>query len=141
MVQHMPKGALEARRDATGHDGLLAPGDMLEGADAENWERVTLLLGTAEAGELIGPEVGPEALLIRLFHEEEPRVFAPQPVRFGCTCSEERVVRSLSIYPAEEIAAMTTEEGQVVADCQFCGARYLLDPADLGIEAAARRGG
>lgn len=27
---------------------------------------------------------------------------------------------------------MTTPEGRVTADCQFCGAHYEFDPAELG---------
>lgn len=138
MLQHMPKGSIEAKREPTGFDGLLAPDDMLDGADADNWTRATLLLGTVEETELIGPHVGPDQLLLRLFHEEGPRVYAPQPVRFGCTCGPEKVVQSLSIYTPEEIATMTTSEGAVTADCQFCGAHYEFDPDDLGIEAATR---
>jgi len=138
MLQHMPKSSREARQEATGFDGLLAAADMLDGADAENWERATMLLATAEATELIGPHVGPDQLLLRLFHEEAPRVYSAQPVRFGCTCAPEKVVQSLSIYSAEEIAAMTTPEGRVTADCQFCGAHYEFDPADLGVGARRR---
>jgi molecular chaperone Hsp33 len=135
MLQHMPKASPYARRDASGFDGLLAPEDMLDGPDAENWTRAVTLLASAAPDELIGPEVGPDQLLLRLFHEEAPRVYDPQPVRFGCTCSPEKVVRSLSIYSAEDIATMTTPEGRVTADCQFCGAHYEFDPADLGIDA------
>ena len=132
ILQHMPRDARVARQDASGYDGLLAPGDMLEGIDSENWNRTLTLLDTVEPAELLGPDVGPEELLIRLFHEEEPRVFETQPVQFGCTCSAERVVRSLETVPVEEIAAMTTPEGRVTADCQFCGAHYEFDPAELG---------
>jgi len=30
---------------------------------------------------------------------------------------------------------MTTDDGKVTADCQFCGAHYQFDPATLGFEA------
>ena len=93
------------------------------------------MLDTVEDLELIGPRVTATDLLVRLFHEEQPRVFDAQAVRFGCTCSEERVRRSLSIYSARDIETMTTDEGRVTADCQFCGAHYDLDPATLGFEA------
>lgn len=135
MLQHMPQASPYARQEATGFDGLLAPEDMLDGVEAENWRRAVTLLETVEATELIGPHLGAEELLLRLFHEEAPRVFAPQPVRFGCTCAPEKVVRSLSIYPAQDIARMTTPEGKVTADCQFCGAHYEFAPSDLGIGA------
>ncbi len=134
MLQHMPKGALEARREASGFDGLLAARDMLDGDDGDNWDRATILLETAEATELIGPHVGPDQLLLRLFHEEEPRVFTPQAVRFGCTCGPDKVVQSLSACSADEIAEMVTPEGKVTADCQFCGAHYEFNPSELGTD-------
>lgn len=135
MLQHMPKASPFAADGGSGEGGLLRPADILLGDDAENWNRANLLLDTVEDLELIGPSVAPTELLVRLFHEEGPRVFDMQAVRFGCTCSEERVRSSLSIYSARDIATMTTEEGLVTADCQFCGAHYRLDPATVGFEA------
>ncbi len=61
-------------------------------------------------------------------------MFEAQPLRFGCSCSAERVRESLSIYSAEDIAEMTTAEGIVTADCQFCSAHYEFDPKTLGVQ-------
>ncbi|MDO5705421.1 MAG: Hsp33 family molecular chaperone HslO, partial [Paracoccus sp. (in: a-proteobacteria)] len=71
----------------------------------------------------------------RLFHEETPRVFDPQRIEFGCSCDEGRVRGTLSIYSQKDIGHMTTPEGIVTADCQFCGAHYSFDPRSLGFEA------
>lgn len=103
--------------------------------DPDNWNRATTLLDSVELTELIGPHVSPDQLLVRLFHEESPRVFDPQPVRFGCTCGPEKVKQAMSIYSAKDIAHMTTTEGKVTADCQFCGSHYAFDPDELGFEA------
>ncbi|WP_297777022.1 Hsp33 family molecular chaperone HslO [uncultured Roseovarius sp.] len=135
MLQHMPKASPFASGGGSGEGGLLQAEDILMGDEAENWNRANVLLDTVEDLELIGPSVTPTELLVRLFHEEGPRVFDMQAVRFGCTCSEERVRSSLSIYSARDIATMTTDEGIVTADCQFCGAHYRLDPATVGFEA------
>ena len=136
MLQHMPKASPLMRGGGSGEGGLLQPGDVTgSGDEAEDWSRANLLLDTVEAAELVGPKVHSTDLLVRLFHEEAPRVFAPQPLEFGCTCSEAKVRHSLSIYSARDIASMTTPEGTVTADCQFCGAHYVLDPASLGFEA------
>lgn len=136
MLQHMPKASpLSASGEGTGE--VLKADDLVEGDEAENWNRVNILLGTVEDLELIGPSMPPTDLLLRLFHEEQPRVYDPQPVRFGCTCSEDRVRQSLSIYSARDIEKMTTDEGRVTADCQFCGAHYDLDPATVGFDAKA----
>ena len=135
MLQHMPKASPFAQGGGSGEGGLLVASDVLDGEDRENWNRANMLLDTAEDLEMIGPSVAPSDLLVRLFHEEMPRVFDVQPVRFGCTCSEDRVRNSLSIYSAKDIEKMTTDEGIVTADCQFCGAHYRLDPKTLGFEA------
>ncbi len=134
MLQHMPEASpLMARSEGEGD--ILKPSDLLSGDKHENWRRVNILLDTVEELELIGPHLPPNDLLLRLFHEELPRVFDPQAVRFGCTCSEERVRQSLSIYSAKDIETMTTDDGRVTADCQFCGAHYDLDPKSVGFDA------
>lgn len=121
MVQHMPQASGTSPRDRD--------------AITEDWNRANLLLDTVDELELIGPNVQPPDLLFRLFHEESPRVYDPQAVHFGCSCSEDKVRQSLSIYSAKDIRTMTTPEGTVTADCQFCGAHYVMDPASLGFEA------
>ncbi len=134
MLQHMPKASPFAA-ELRGRGDILNADDLLSGGTQENWNRVNMLLATVEDLELIGPTVAPTDLLVRLFHEEGPRVYDAQPVQFGCTCSEERVRNSLSIYSAKDLEKMTTEDGRVTADCQFCGAHYDLDPKTLGFDA------
>ena len=136
MLQHMPKASpLLASGEGTGE--ILKADDLLDGDQSDNWGRVNILLDTVEELELMGPQLSPSDLLLRLFHEETPRVFEPQQVKFGCTCSEARVRQSLSIYSAKDIETMTTDDGRVTADCQFCGAHYDLDPKTVGFEAEA----
>jgi len=141
MLQHMPKSSpFVSGEGGSGEGGLLSANDLVNGDDEENWNRANILLDSVEDMELIGPSVPPTELLVRLFHEEQPRVFDAQSVKFGCTCSEERVRQSLSIYSAKDIEKMTTPEGRVTADCQFCSAHYDLDPATVGFEANANTG-
>jgi len=135
MLQLMPEASLEAKDGASGDDAVLSAEDLIDDDKAEDWNRANILLKTADAMELIGPHVAPTDLLVRLFHEEQPRVFEAQPVGFGCTCSDDRVRQSLSIYSAKDIRYMTTDEGRVTVDCQFCGAHYDFDPLTLGFEA------
>ncbi|MBW4706738.1 Hsp33 family molecular chaperone HslO [Roseobacter sp. YSTF-M11] len=134
MLQHMPK-ASPFVAEGKGTGDTLTASDLVQDDEAENWNRANILLDTVEELELIGPTLPPNDLLLRLFHEEIPRVFDAQTVRFGCTCSEDRVRQSLSIYSARDIEKMTTDAGRVTADCQFCGAHYDLDPKTVGFEA------
>ncbi|UWR02971.1 Hsp33 family molecular chaperone HslO [Ruegeria conchae] len=134
MLQHMPKASPFAA-SGEGNGEILTASDLVDGEEGENWGRVNILLDTVDDLELIGPVIAPTDLLVRLFHEEQPRVYDAQQVQFGCTCSEDRVRQSLSIYSAQDIEKMTTDQGTVTADCQFCGAHYVLDPTTVGFEA------
>ncbi|MBP9181716.1 MAG: Hsp33 family molecular chaperone HslO [Fuscovulum sp.] len=140
MLQHMPQTGGVAAEGGSGEGGLLTHADILSGAQSDDWNRANLLLDTIEELEMIGPSVAPTDLLVRLFHEEGPRVFDPQPVRFGCSCSEDKVRNTMSIYSQKDISRMTTEAGVVTADCQFCGKHYELDPKTLGFEAVKNGG-
>ncbi|WP_134727074.1 Hsp33 family molecular chaperone HslO [Paracoccus luteus] len=136
MLQTLPGHPMSgAEGGGSGEGGLIAAADILQGAESEDWNRANHLLDTVETLELVGPSVAPTDLLLRLFHEETPRVFDPQRVEFGCSCTADRVRGTLSIYSAKDIAHMTTPEGRVTADCQFCGTHYDFDPASLGFEA------
>ena len=137
MLQQMPESSFETDgSEATGDEGLLAATDILDEGVAEDWNHVNVLLDSADELELIGPSVQPTDLLVRLYHADSPRVFDAQPVVFGCTCSADRVRETMSIYSARDIEHMTTEDGIVTADCQFCGAHYEFDPSTLGFEAS-----
>jgi molecular chaperone Hsp33 len=135
MLQHMPSIAGSVAAEAgSGEGGLLSHIDILGGEEAEDWTRANALLDTVEELELIGPSVTPTELLVRLFHEEIPRVFDAQAVHFGCSCGPEKVEQAMSIYSQKDIRSMTTTDGVVTADCQFCGAHYEFDPKTLGFE-------
>ena len=136
MLQHMPKASPHVTGEGgSGEEGLLEAADILDADEGENWNRANLLLDTVDELELIGPTVAPTDLLVRLFHEEQPRVYDAQSIKFGCSCSEDKVRQSLSIYSAKEIGTMVTDEGTVTADCQFCGSHYVFEPETLGFEA------
>lgn len=135
MLQTLPAQPMDAGKGGSGEGGLIEAADILQGAESEDWNRANILLDTVDSLELIGPTVGPTDLLLRLFHEETPRVFDTERVEFGCSCDAGRVRGTLAIYSAKDIAHMTTDTGIVTADCQFCGAHYEFDPRSLGFEA------
>ncbi|MFB0993949.1 MAG: Hsp33 family molecular chaperone HslO, partial [Paracoccaceae bacterium] len=133
MLQTMPKASpFAAALEPLQPGGLLRPDDILEGAEGENWRRANALLDTVENLELTGPTVQPTDLLVRLFHEEGARVFDAQPLRFGCSCSAQKVQDSLATYHQNDLSDMVTDQGVITADCQFCGAHYEFAPNEIG---------
>ncbi|MEM9782271.1 MAG: Hsp33 family molecular chaperone HslO [Pseudomonadota bacterium] len=136
MIQMLPDHGGRAPDAPSGEEGLMTADDVAAmGSRAEDWGRTAILMASVETHELVGPLVGPERLLFRLFHEEAPRVYPAQAVRFGCTCSADKVRQALSIYSQRDLQTMTTEAGDVTADCQFCSAHYSFRPETLGFEA------
>ena len=89
---HAQGVSFAAGGEGTGDGGLLAAEDILDGDEGENPNRVNLLLDTVEELEMVGSSVQLTELLMRLFHEEEPRMMLS--VKFGCTCSADRVRQS-----------------------------------------------
>ena len=101
------------------------PGD--EG-DSDGWTRVGALFDTLTTAELLSVPAG--ELLYRLFHQEQLSILAERPLRFGCSCSRERVSSMLhSLGTAEAAAAVT--DGVAEVRCEFCGQRYLFSSAEI----------
>lgn len=101
------------------------PGD--EGDD-DGWNRVGALFDTLGEAELLSASV--PVLLHRLFHEELPQVLTERPVRFGCSCSRERVASMLQSLGQEEAAAALAD-GVTEVRCEFCGQQYRFNPAQI----------
>lgn len=99
-----------------------------DGDDGDGWNRVCHLAATLADAELT--TLPDSELVRRLFHEETLRLFAPQPLRFRCSCSRERTAAMLTGLGEDEIVAILAERGEVEVDCEFCGQRYRFDPVD-----------
>jgi molecular chaperone Hsp33 len=109
--------------------GMLLQALPGETEDDDAWNRTGQLADTLSNQELL--ELPQREVLRRLFHEEDVRLFEPEPVSFRCTCTRERietVLRSLG-YP--EVQSIIAEQGRVSVDCEFCNQNYLFDPVDV----------
>jgi molecular chaperone Hsp33 len=66
----------------------------------------------------------------RLFHEEDLRLFEPEPIAFRCQCSRARIADNLRALGRDEIDAIIDEQGQVEVTCEFCNRAYRFDAVD-----------
>ncbi|CAN7207272.1 Hsp33 family molecular chaperone HslO [Pseudoxanthomonas sp. LjRoot168] len=94
------------------------PGD--EGDD-DGWSRAGALFDTLGEAELLATPV--PVVLHRLFHEETPQILTERAVRFGCSCSRERVESMLQSLGEEEATAALAD-GVAEVRCEFCGQEY-----------------
>lgn len=90
----------------------------------EDWRRTMLLLGTVQDSELVDPDLSPERLLLRLFHEEGVRIFDAQALSFRCRCNRERVETLLRQFKPSDIEDMKQDDGELLVTCEFCNETY-----------------
>ena len=96
--------------------------------DEDGWNRVGHLLATLSASELVS--LPPNEILLRLFHEEDVRVFDPKPLAFQCSCSRTRVADMLRSLGQAEVDATLAAEGSIGVTCEFCNRDYRFDAID-----------
>jgi molecular chaperone Hsp33 len=129
VLQHLPDASplMDRGPDAPGDGGTnLMTGDDVAAltGEGDDWRTAALKLETVEELELLGPLITSEQLLVRLFHEDSPRIYPAQAVTFGCTCGAEKLEGVLSSYDRAALSEMV-EDGNITADCQFCGTQYV----------------
>ncbi len=95
----------------------------------EDWNRDVFLGDTLTREELL--QLPARDLLRRLFHEEDVRVFEPQPLSFRCSCSKERTEDMLRGLGYDEVRAILNEQGRVGVNCEFCRQEYAYDAVDI----------
>ena len=96
------------------------PGD--EG-DLDGWIRAGALFETLGRDELLA--LPPADIVHRLFHEEAPERLGDKPLRFACSCSQERVAAMMVSLGADEAgAAVEAGGGEAQVRCEFCGQEY-----------------
>jgi molecular chaperone Hsp33 len=103
----------------------------------EDWTRLNLLADTMAEEELL--ELSPATLLRRLYHEETVHLHDPKPLHFACTCSLEKVERTLLTLGREELESIIRDEGSIKVDCEFCNQHYSFDAA--AVERLCREAG
>jgi molecular chaperone Hsp33 len=98
-------------------------------ADNAVWERIAANVSGLDADDLLGA-VDAADLLSARFSDRDVRLFEPQPVRFACGCSEERIAGALRLLGRAEVESILAEQGMVGATCEFCNRHYTFVASD-----------
>lgn len=104
----------------------------LPGADArdpDGWNRMTQLAATVKDDELLG--LRPEALLGRLFPEEDKRLYEPRPVAYHCPQDWQKVRGMLLQLGRKEAESILAEHGQILIHDDICNHDYAFSAADV----------
>jgi len=129
-----------ALRLAVRHDGLSGrwlagglmlqhlPGDAGAPADADGWNRVAILGQSVRPDELTDPELALEALLWRLYHEEDVIVFPERSITRGCRCTQARIADVLRQFPSGQRRDLAEADGCITVNCEFCSRGFRFTP-------------
>lgn len=98
--------------------------------DPDAWNRAGLLLESAKLEEMTDPNLSPNQLLFRLFHEDGVRVFDPKPIQALCRCSRERMLNALTILPEDDLQEIVTD-GFIEMTCEFCNTNRHFTPSEV----------
>ncbi len=93
---------------------------------ATAWQQAAKAVDEISADQLLAAAT-PAALLALAFPADDLRLFRPQPARFACRCSSERVANALRIIGRAEVESILAEQGAVSVHCEFCNRRYAFD--------------
>ena len=97
---------------------------------AEKWNEDKILLDSLTVAEMFDEKLSADDILYRLFHEHQVRVVKANEYYFGCRCSREKLLNTLSSMKEDDINAMI-EDGKITATCNFCGQVYSFDKGEL----------
>lgn len=114
---------------------------LLPEATAEVVEAMMAQLAKLESIEelLVGRGSTAAELAATVFEGFEHAELASSPLRFGCTCSETRVMLSILTLPDDDIRAIIDGDPLQVR-CDACGASYEIDPDAVRAFRDQRRG-
>ena len=91
----------------------------------EDFAHLEALSNTIKDEELL--HLDANTVLTRLYHEDNPRVFEPQAIKFKCGCSRDKTITALVNIGQEELLKDVTEKGSVNINCHYCLKEYVFN--------------
>ena len=105
---------------------------LLPGAPDETIDR--LEAGIQAAGSvtsMLDAGLTPEQMLQKVMEPFELEILETMPVEYRCTCSRERVARTLLTLGVEELEQIVRTQETLHIDCQFCDKIYDFTPENV----------
>lgn len=135
LIQHLPESGIARMADLPG-DGDFDNPETRDPAfkEADGWTEARAMLSTVADVELADPDVSPERLLFRLYHETGVRVFPALPLEERCTCSAGRIEEMLANNFSDEERADMAVDGEIEVVCEFCSAAYRFNPHQFHVK-------
>lgn len=102
----------------------------LPDGDKERLEAIRESLTTARLIDLLTTHAHP-ADLLKAIEESVVPIDPPQPVRWQCRCTAQRVRASLRIFGVKDLVDMINSNEPTTVDCDLCGKSYSVSPEEI----------
>lgn len=109
--------------------GMLLQILPVEESAIDDFTHLEALSNTITDDELLN--LPAKEVLTRLYHEDNPVLFDPQPVTYKCGCSREKTGEAILKLAYDDALALVEERGNIEIICQFCLTQYLFDEIDV----------
>lgn len=109
--------------------GMLLQVLPVEEKAEQDFEHLEALTQTITDEEML--DLPAEQVLTRLYHEDNPQLFAPQTITYECGCSREKTAGAILKLSHDDAKALIAERGNIEIVCQFCLTQYLFDAVDV----------
>lgn len=96
----------------------------------ETWNEANIFMESLSENEVFDAELSSADILHRLFHSQNLNITQSKKYEFGCRCSRDKLLNTLSTFSKEDIDAMI-ENNQIKATCHFCSEEYCFSPSEL----------
>lgn len=93
--------------------------------DEDYWLEVQMLLKTISTQDLLFDDTA--HLLKKLWPQEDINLYDETPLRFSCSCSQERMHNAIRLLDYQELIEMVAENKSFDVRCDFCGENYLIE--------------
>jgi molecular chaperone Hsp33 len=119
MIQQLASGELDGERLEVRAESV---------STDERWNHVATIAETITAAELTDADLSLEAMVWRLYNEEERVLVSAGPLLTrGCRCEPAYLSAVLARFPEEDRIEMMDEHGKILIDCAFCSRQFAID--------------
>jgi molecular chaperone Hsp33 len=95
----------------------------------QDFTHLEALSHTVKDEELL--ELDAQTVLTRLYHEDNPQLFAPQEINFVCGCSRDKTVAALVNVGQKALLEDVQAQGEVIISCHYCLTDYRFNEQDI----------
>ncbi|KTF09794.1 Hsp33 family molecular chaperone HslO [Pseudoalteromonas sp. H105] len=95
----------------------------------EDFTHLEALSNTIKDEELLTLDA--TTVLTRLYHEDNPRVYEPQPIHFKCGCTRDKTITALVNVGQQTLLDDASANGEVKISCHYCLKDYIFNEQDI----------